>query len=349
MNKNILKTLYTVMAVTGIFFITAVFANAAMYGDIDGEKGISAADARMILRASVGLETLTEEQLIFADIDENGTVSAADARFALRMSVGLDEAKHFYDKKLTKEPSCTEAGEYEYSCTECDDKYTVPVDALGHDYPDPEILVQVTCDSDGIEKYTCERCGFSEEITVVGGHVWSPEKASCTEDQYCIRGNHTGDLKYGHTTDWGKCGNCKVFVTDKNKDAAAAVKENYDKGLTDVEKAYDYIQESYGAYSWLQNYVSKAKPYYLSAKEYYQAAYDACGDIEELKSIKADIGKILNNLDGILAQIDVIMAYGYIGNEDVYFTLVGPIDDLNYMNKDNIIDTNSALKNKIVW
>ncbi len=349
MNKNVLKRFCSAIAVACLFFAFAAVADAAVYGDADGDSAVTAADARQILRASVGLEQFTAEQSTLADIDGNGIISAADARSALRMSVNLDEIKHYYEQVILKEPDCTEKGELEFVCTECEDRYTEDIEALGHDYSEPEVLVQVTCEEDGLEKYTCSRCGFSEEIPVEGGHIWDPEKATCTEDQYCIRGEHTGELRYGHTTDWGKCGNCGIFVTDKNAEAAAVVKDNYNKGFTDVEKAYGYIEKTQGAYSWLQTYTASAKPYYESARAYYQAAYDACADISELQSVKTDIGKILSNLDGILAQTEVILAHGYIGNEDTYFALVGPIDDLNYILEDSIKDVNNSLKGKIIW
>lgn len=59
-------------------------------GDVDGNGSITAADARLALRASVGLESFTDEQTLSADIDANGTVTAADARLILRASVGLE-------------------------------------------------------------------------------------------------------------------------------------------------------------------------------------------------------------------------------------------------------------------
>lgn len=346
------KILCTLIFTIGILLVFAVFANAAVYGDVleDESNTVTAADARLILRFSVGLEEFTDEQKLYADIDENGSITAADARSALRMSVGLDEIKHYYTKTLIKEPTCTENGEMEFACTECEDVYTEPVEALGHNYPDPEILIQVTCEQDGLERYTCERCGNVEEITVPGGHVWNVEEATCTEDKQCTRCLLIDEEKLGHTTDWGKCETCKVFVTDKHAEAAATVKENYIKATEDVTTAYGYIQESIGAYSWLKGKTSNSKPYYVSAKEAYKAAYDACGDIPELQSIKEKLGKILTNLDGILEQVEVILAYDkYIGDDATYFMLVGPIDDLNYINNDSVDTINSSLKKEILW
>lgn len=59
--------------------------------DIDGDGIISSSDARLALRASVGLETLSEEQVLAADVNNDGEVTSADARLILRASVGLEE------------------------------------------------------------------------------------------------------------------------------------------------------------------------------------------------------------------------------------------------------------------
>lgn len=57
-------------------------------GDVNGDGMITAYDARTILRASVGLENLTEDQRKAADLDGDGEITANDAREALRRSVG---------------------------------------------------------------------------------------------------------------------------------------------------------------------------------------------------------------------------------------------------------------------
>ncbi len=59
-------------------------------GDIDGKDGVTAADARLALRASVKLETLTETQTKAANVDHKDGVTAADARLILRASVKLE-------------------------------------------------------------------------------------------------------------------------------------------------------------------------------------------------------------------------------------------------------------------
>lgn len=66
-----------------------------MYGDVDGDKKVSAADARLALRRSVGLEDYKEgsNEFLACDVDHDGKVSAADARLILRASVGLEDPK----------------------------------------------------------------------------------------------------------------------------------------------------------------------------------------------------------------------------------------------------------------
>ncbi|MBR2414476.1 MAG: hypothetical protein IKB13_08245 [Clostridia bacterium] len=59
-------------------------------GDVDGNGTVTAADARLALRASVSLEVLDEKQLLSADVDGIAGVTAADARLILRASVGLE-------------------------------------------------------------------------------------------------------------------------------------------------------------------------------------------------------------------------------------------------------------------
>ena len=61
-------------------------------GDVNGDGAADAEDARLVLRASVGLETLPDEPAVFlgADMDRDGRITAADARAILRAAVGMD-------------------------------------------------------------------------------------------------------------------------------------------------------------------------------------------------------------------------------------------------------------------
>ena len=69
------------------------FRSIAVLGDVDGNMKITAADARLALRTSVGLEKYDADTAEFraSDVDFSGKVTALDARAILRASVGLEE------------------------------------------------------------------------------------------------------------------------------------------------------------------------------------------------------------------------------------------------------------------
>lgn len=60
-------------------------------GDVTGDGVLSAMDARLALRGSVGLTHLTGKPFTAADADKNGKLTAADARLILRAAVGLED------------------------------------------------------------------------------------------------------------------------------------------------------------------------------------------------------------------------------------------------------------------
>ena len=65
-------------------------ALAAANGDLNGDNKITTDDARKILRASIGLDTLSAAAKKAADMDLDGAVTTADARLALRVAIGLE-------------------------------------------------------------------------------------------------------------------------------------------------------------------------------------------------------------------------------------------------------------------
>ena len=64
---------------------------SVMMGDINGDRQVSVADARLVLRKAVGLESFSEVQTKLADVDFDKKVTVADARCILRASVGLEK------------------------------------------------------------------------------------------------------------------------------------------------------------------------------------------------------------------------------------------------------------------
>ena len=77
-------------------FALAEDAHEYMLGDIDGDKKITASDARMILRSSARLEDPLP--LLQADADNNNEITASDARTILRKSAKLQNLLYGYDE-----------------------------------------------------------------------------------------------------------------------------------------------------------------------------------------------------------------------------------------------------------
>ncbi|GAB6275133.1 MAG: hypothetical protein STSR0004_19980 [Peptococcaceae bacterium] len=58
-------------------------------GDVNGDEKVSAADATLTLRAAVGLQKLTYEQICAANVNCDQKITAADVTLILRKAVGL--------------------------------------------------------------------------------------------------------------------------------------------------------------------------------------------------------------------------------------------------------------------
>ncbi len=161
--KGILFVIAAVLV--AVSFAFAVSATAI--GDIDKNGSVSASDARFILRASVGLEELSDEQKKLADADFDGKISAADARLVLRASVGLENLEdpgeaheHELETVITKTPACSKEGEQVTTCKSCTYKKTEILKATGHKLGEWEIHLDSTVEKEGIERRKCENCGY---------------------------------------------------------------------------------------------------------------------------------------------------------------------------------------------
>ena len=82
---------------------------------------------------------------------------------------------HSYTSAITKQPTCTVAGEKTFTCT-CGDTYTQPVSAVGHKYQDGE----------------CTVCGASDGSTTVCKHSNTELRGAVSPS--CQSGGYTGDL-----------------------------------------------------------------------------------------------------------------------------------------------------------
>ena len=62
-------------------------------GDLNGDKKVTAADARLALRSAVGIDTVFDTRFKAADTNADGKITAGDARSLLRIAVGLESAE----------------------------------------------------------------------------------------------------------------------------------------------------------------------------------------------------------------------------------------------------------------
>ena len=80
-----------------------------------------------------------------------------------------DTHKHSYVESVTKEATCTEAGEKSFSC-ECGDNYTEAIEATGHIYTNYVSNNDASYTADGTETATCV-CGLTDTRTAEGSKL----------------------------------------------------------------------------------------------------------------------------------------------------------------------------------
>ncbi len=187
MKKRIMFVAVTVLVLLLAF--STVLASANSIGDVDGDGSITAADARLALRASVKLETLTDAQTKAADVDGQPGITAADARLILRASVKLEELKdphtHSFTGTVTKAATCTAEGVKTFTCECGEGTYTEKIPATGHSY-DKGIVTLPTCTAEGYTTYTCSSCkhSYNADTIKAKGHTEVKDKAvaaTCTK------------------------------------------------------------------------------------------------------------------------------------------------------------------------
>ncbi len=108
MSKKVKLLAATALVLALLVGTMSIFAGAATIrlGDVDDNDVVTTADARLILRHAVRLETLSDDALVAANVDQDpeGTVSTSDARLALRIAVKLDEER-FLEVEDPTEPT----------------------------------------------------------------------------------------------------------------------------------------------------------------------------------------------------------------------------------------------------
>ncbi len=199
MKKRIVAVIFAVLMLLCMASLTS--ASAAMLGDADLDGELSSADARLALRASVGLDTLTGEAFDAADADLDDGITSADARLILRASVGLEVLEephtHSYGEKITTPATCEVKGVKTFTC-ECGDSYTEEIPASGHKTV-TDMPVAPTCTltgkTEGTHCSVCSKVLKAPEAVPATGHKWN-SGAVTTQASCKVKGVKTYTCQY---------------------------------------------------------------------------------------------------------------------------------------------------------
>ncbi|HHU84139.1 MAG TPA: hypothetical protein GXZ23_03090 [Clostridiales bacterium] len=127
-----LKILSVILSMLILSSCITLISSATEYtlGDVTGDGKIKTTDARLILRASMGLEIFEGARAKAADLNGDGKIKPFDARIALRIAMGLDDLNNYTTVPETIEttPNTTEATIiYETTTEITTETVTVPI------------------------------------------------------------------------------------------------------------------------------------------------------------------------------------------------------------------------------
>ncbi|MBR3975636.1 MAG: dockerin type I repeat-containing protein [Clostridia bacterium] len=187
-----MKKIFLVLFTAALMLVCGcIFAGAQnMAGDVDSDGFVRAADARIVLRAAVGLEALDEDMIKVADVDNNGIINSADARLILRAAVGLEKLHiHTYNTEaVIKEATCVANGEKRCICV-CSEYKEEVIPATGHKYR--SAVIAPTCTQQGCTVYTCSACNyeFTGNYIAAKGHLYKSTvtQPTCTAKGYTTK------------------------------------------------------------------------------------------------------------------------------------------------------------------
>ncbi len=119
--------------------------------------------------------------------DGRNTATSGTAKSPNKIRIDIEH--NFDEGSISKNPTCTEAGEMLYTCLDCGQTKTVEIPALGHDYSTEwTIDIEATCQAEGEKSHHCTRCSSRADIAAISktSHVWNAGNVTrsntCTED-----------------------------------------------------------------------------------------------------------------------------------------------------------------------
>ena len=151
--------------------------------------------------------------------------------------IGESAHKHTYTSRVTKEPTCTEAGETTFTCVDGDDSYTQVIQPLGHNFSSEYTVdKEPTHIEAGSKSQHCSRCDAKQNVTSIPatGHKYNSgivtKKPTCTEKGVktftCVDGDYSyteeipatghkyGEATYTWSSDKSTCTAKRVCAND---------------------------------------------------------------------------------------------------------------------------------------
>nr|WP_296044114.1 CAP domain-containing protein [uncultured Blautia sp.] len=136
--------------------------------------------------------TLSDTGIINGISEGDTTISASlyGLTSGKTAAVKVHDCKNHWDNgKITTDPTCTETGTKQYTCTICGETRTEEVAASGHDYStDWTVDKEAGCEVAGSKSHHCKHCGSRKDETEIpaAGHTWNDgaitTKPTCTDD-----------------------------------------------------------------------------------------------------------------------------------------------------------------------
>jgi len=166
-------------------------------GDVDGTEGVTVADARLVLRASIRMNDIADEWYPWADADCDGAVTVADARLVLRTAIRLDKENILPVRVVSLTPSSC-AGEGQAVIEDGSAERTLTIAPKSHTF----VLVSTTdstCTAKGHNDYICSVCSAEKsEVIPMKAHI-SAGDATCTLPETCLVCNAVLAPAKGHS------------------------------------------------------------------------------------------------------------------------------------------------------
>lgn len=161
--------------------------NDGFIWDSDDETIVSQTNQNGGFRAEkAGVATITVKSVTNPNITDTCIVTVNDKKDdSGKDNPGKDDEKHTctFDKgRITKQPTCTKAGEKTYTCTVCHKTKVEAIAMTAHVWTDK--TVKASAQKNGYTAKVCKNCGKETEVK----DIYAPAKIELSKDLYSYNG-----------------------------------------------------------------------------------------------------------------------------------------------------------------